>query len=171
VCGFPQGGAQAVQFDATVSTARYRVSPAERPTAAVAFTTIATMDRLRVLIADDERDEVATLAALLNEEGHQVREIYRGDAVPYHVRDFAPHVVLLDIGMPGMNGYAVARALHVEYGDKCPVLIAVTAWDRGAHRMQGRIAGFSKYLTKPYDPAALLRLLGELAARPGAASG
>ena len=114
---------------------------------------------LRVLIADDERDEVATLAALLSEEGHQVREIYRGDAVAHHVRDFAPHVVLLDIGMPGMNGYEVAKGLRDEYGEKCPVLIAVTAWDKGTHRMYGKIAGFKKYITKPYDPTALLALL------------
>ena len=129
------------------------------------------MPHLRVLIADDDRDEVATLAALLYEEGHQVREIYRGDAVAHHVRDFAPHVVLLDIGMPGMNGYAVATALRDEYGDKCPVLIAVTAWDKGKHRMYGRIAGFSKYVTKPYDPAALLKLLGTLTSGPASASG
>jgi len=118
--------------------------------------------RLRVLIVDDERDEVATLAALLNDEGHQVRELYRGDAVAHHVRDFAPHVVLLDIGMPGLNGYDVAKSLRDEYGDKCPVLIAVTAWAKGMHRMQGKIAGFTKYVTKPYDPAALLALLPTL---------
>jgi len=117
---------------------------------------------LRVLIADDERDEVATLAALLSDEGHQVREIYRGDAVVDHVRDFAPHVVLLDIGMPGMNGYVVAKRLREEYGDKCPLLIAVTGWNKGTHRMYGKIAGFTKYLTKPYDPAALLALLPAL---------
>jgi DNA-binding response OmpR family regulator len=118
---------------------------------------------LRVLIADDERDEVATLAALLRDDGHEVRELYRGDAVVYHVRDFAPHVVLLDIGMPGLNGYDVATGLRDVFGDQCPVLIAVTAWAKGRHRMHGRIAGFAKYVTKPYDPAALLALLGSLA--------
>ena len=123
----------------------------------------ASSQRLRVLIADDERDEVATLAALLMEEGHQVREVYRGDAVPDQVRDFSPHVVLLDIGMPGMNGYVIAKLLHEEYGEHCPVLIAVTAWNKGTHRMYGKIAGFTKYVTKPYDPAALLALLPLLA--------
>jgi DNA-binding response OmpR family regulator len=115
--------------------------------------------RLRVLIADDERDEVATLTALMMDEGHQVREVYRGDAVLDQVRDFSPHVVLLDIGMPGMNGYVIAKRLHEEYGEHCPVLIAVTAWNKGTHRMYGKIAGFKKYITKPYDPAALLALL------------
>src|SRR5690242_3904464 len=118
-----------------------------------------TPTHLRVLIADDERDEVATLAALLMDEGHQVREAYRGDVVIDDVRDFAPHVVLLDIGMPGMNGYVIAKRLHEEYGERCPVLIAVTAWNKGTHRMYGKISGFKKYITKPYDPAALLALL------------
>jgi DNA-binding response OmpR family regulator len=119
----------------------------------------AAPQRLRVLIADDERDEVATLAALLMDEGHQVREVYRGDAVLDQVRDFSPHIVLLDIGMPGMNGYVIAKHLHEEYNEHCPVLIAVTAWNKGTHRMYGKIAGFKKYITKPYDPAALLALL------------
>lgn len=122
-----------------------------------------SLQRLRVLVADDERDAVATLAALLSDEGHQVRELYRGDAVVEHVRDFAPHVVLLDIGMPGMNGYVIAKRLREEYGERCPVLIAVTAWDKATHRMYGKIAGFTKYITKPYDPAALLALLPLLA--------
>lgn len=117
--------------------------------------------RLRVLIVDDERDEVATLAMLLTDEGHQVREVYRGDVVADQVRDFDPHVVLLDIGMPGMNGYVVAKRLHEEHGDKCPMLIAVTAWNKGTHRMYGKIAGFTKYITKPYDPVALLALLAQ----------
>lgn len=121
--------------------------------------TLVSSHRLRVLIADDERDEVATLAALLMDEGHQVREVYRGDAVAEQVRDFSPHVVLLDIGMPGMNGYVIAKRLHEEYGERCPVLVAVTAWNKGTHRMYGKIAGFKKYITKPYDPAALLALL------------
>ena len=171
MCFFAPTAAAVVQFDAPVSTGLYSVSPAMRPTCGEALPTIARMNRLRVLIADDDRDEVATLSALLNAEGHQVREIYRGDAVPQHVRDFAPHVVLLDIGMPGMNGYAVAAALREEYGDRCPLLVAVTAWDKGSHRVQGRIAGFSKYVTKPYDPAALLALLGRLASGLASASG
>ena len=121
------------------------------------------VQRLRVLIADDERDEVATLSALLNDEGHQVREVLRGDAVVDAVRDFAPHVALIDIGMPGMNGYIIAKRLREEYGERCPVLVAVTAWNKGSHRMYGKIAGFTKYITKPYDPAALLALLPLLA--------
>lgn len=118
--------------------------------------------RLRVLIADDERDEVATLAILLTQEGHQVREVCEGDAVLANVRDFAPHVVLLDIGMPRMSGFQIARELQSEYAERCPVLIAVTAWDAPTDKMRGRISGFAKYITKPYDPNALLALLATL---------
>ena len=134
-----------------------------RQMTAAAHSSPASSQRLRVLIADDERDEVVTLAALLMDEGHQVREVYSGDAVLDQVRDFSPHVALLDIGMPGMNGYVIAKRLHEEYGERCPVLIAVTAWSKGTHRMYGKIAGFTKYITKPYDPAALLALLPLLA--------
>ena len=118
--------------------------------------------RLRVLIADDERDEVTTLAILLTQEGHQVREVYDGDAVLAHARDFAPHVVLMDIGMPGMSGFQVARQLQAEYGEHCPVMIAVTAWSQGSDKVRGKISGFRKYITKPYDPNALLQLLATL---------
>jgi len=122
--------------------------------------------RLRVLIADDERDEVTTLAILLTQEGHQVREVYDGDAVLAHARDFAPHVVLMDIGMPGMSGFQVARTLQAEYGERCPVMIAVTAWNTGADKVRGKISGFAKYITKPYDPVALLALLAALPPSP-----
>ncbi len=125
----------------------------------------ASSRRLRVLIADDERDAVAMLAILLTQEGHQVREVYDGDSVIGNARDFAPHVVLLDIGMPGMSGFQVARILQAEYGEHCPVLIAVTAWNEGMHKVRGKVAGFRKYVTKPYDPSALLAFLAALPTR------
>lgn len=114
---------------------------------------------LRVLIADDERDAVAMLAWLLQQEGYAVREVYRGDAVLNKAREFAPDVVLLDIGMPGMTGYEVARKLKAEYGSRCPVLIAVTGWDKGADRALGQIVGFTHYVVKPYDPNDIVSLL------------
>jgi DNA-binding response OmpR family regulator len=117
------------------------------------------MRRLRILIADDDRDAAAMLAVLLVEEGYEVREVYRGDAVMRFVREFDPDVVLLDIGMPGMSGYEVARTLKEERGSSAPLLIAVTGWSKGADRVLGRIVGFDHYVTKPYDPGMLLGLL------------
>ena len=66
--------------------------------------------KLRILVADDERDQVATLAALLIDEGHEVREVYRGSEVTRMTREFDPDVALIDIGMPGMTGYDVLVA-------------------------------------------------------------
>src|SRR5205807_1867872 len=72
--------------------------------------------KLRILVADDERDQVMTLAAILQDEGHEVREVYRGTEVLRMVRDFDPDIALIDIGMPGMSGYEVARELRQEFG-------------------------------------------------------
>lgn len=118
---------------------------------------------LRVIVADDERDSVAMLGWLLRQKGYQVREVYRGDAVLDHVREFSPDAILLDIGMPGMTGLDVARKLKATYGEACPLLIAVTGWDKGADRVLGEIAGFNHYVTKPYDPNQIISLLKRLA--------
>jgi CheY-like chemotaxis protein len=100
---------------------------------------------LRVLIADDERDQVATLAAILNDEGHDVREVY------------------VDIGMPGMSGYDVAREVREHYGTLRPLLIAVTGWKKPSDRILAQLAGFDHHLPKPFESHQLLQLLEPLA--------
>lgn len=125
---------------------------------------------LRILIADDDRDATATLALLFAEYGHQVREVYRGDAVLRQLRDFSPDVVLLDIGMPGMSGYEVAREIKTLFADDAPILIAITGFDKGADKILARIIGFDEYVTKPYDPQMLLPMAAALALREGATS-
>jgi len=115
--------------------------------------------RLRVLVADDERDQVATLAMLLADEGHEVREVYRGSEVLRMVRDFDPDVALIDIGMPGMTGYDVAREIRQIFGEHRPKLIAITGWKQSADRLLARLAGFDHHVPKPYDPTALLALI------------
>jgi len=122
----------------------------------------ATARPLRVLVADDDRDGVAMLAWVLTQEGFSVREVYRGDAVLGRVREFSPDAIVLDIGMPGMTGYDVARELKARYGDGCPLLIAVTGWAKDTDKVQGQMVGFEHYLTKPYDPNDLVSLLKTL---------
>ena len=122
---------------------------------------------LRIVVADDDRDAVLTLATVLRQEGHDVREVYRGDSVLDLVRDFDADAVLLDIGMPGMTGYDVARRLRERLGSDCPLLIAVTAWKKGADRILGQIAGFDHYLTKPYSMDELLDILAAHASSHG----
>src|SRR3982751_2245785 len=117
---------------------------------------------LRILIADDERDQVATLALLLLDEGHEVREVYRGSEVLRMVRDFDPDVALIDIGMPGMTGYDVAREIRQVYGEGRPLLVAVTGWKQSSDRILARLAGFDHHLAKPFEPQALLSLIEPL---------
>jgi CheY-like chemotaxis protein len=118
---------------------------------------------LRVLVADDERDQVTTLALLLQDEGHEVREVYRGSQVLRMVRDFDPDVALIDIGMPGMTGYDVAREVRQVYGKGRPLLIAVTGWKQSSDKILAQLAGFDHHLAKPFDPLALIELIRPLA--------
>ena len=119
--------------------------------------------KLRILVADDERDQVATLAAILQDEGHEVRECYRGAEVMRMVREFDPDVALVDIGMPGMTGYDVARELRQIYGNERPLLIAVTGWKQSSDKILARLAGFDHHLAKPFETTALLELIEPLA--------
>jgi CheY-like chemotaxis protein len=125
--------------------------------------------RLRVLVADDERDQVMTLALLLLDEGHEVREVYRGSEVLRMVRDFDPDVALIDIGMPGMTGYDVAREIRQVFGVGRPLLIAVTGWKQSSDRILARLAGFDHHLPKPFDTSKLLELIEPLASGGDAA--
>jgi CheY-like chemotaxis protein len=119
----------------------------------------------RILVADDDKDTVLSLIALLREEGYEVRGVHRGSEVLQAVFNFAPDVVLLDIGMPQMSGYDVARTLRERYGSARPALIAVTGRAGEADRRHAQAAGFEHHVAKPYEPRALLRLIGELSAR------
>jgi len=123
--------------------------------------------RLRVLIAEDDRDTAASLAALVQDEGHETHCVHRGREVVGAARDFAADVVLLDIGMPGMDGYDIARVFRKLYGSAAPTLIAVTAWNKSADKLMAKHAGFDHHVGKPYDPKALLDLLAGIATRPG----
>lgn len=118
---------------------------------------------LRLVVADDDRDAVLTLSTVLQDEGHQVLEVYRGDAVVQLVRRYRPDAVLLDIGMPGLTGFEIARQLRDEFGRECPLLIAITAWAQSSARELGRMVGFNHYLVKPFAAEELLTLLEPLA--------
>lgn len=119
----------------------------------------------RVLIVDDSVDSAESLAMLLMLDGHKTTCAHDGcAAVEVATGPFAPEVVLLDIGLPGMNGYEVARALRARRGESL-TLIALTGWGQQDDRARSREAGFNAHLVKPVDYDAL-RLL--LANEPGA---
>lgn len=126
---------------------------------------------LSILVVDDDRDTVATLAAVLADEGHIVHTVNQALLVMEAVRRFQPEVCILDIEMPGKSGYGVAREIVEEFGKRRPLLIAISGkWKSQTDRMLAEVVGFDRFLTKPADPAALLALLQELAPSPGKAA-
>jgi CheY-like chemotaxis protein len=133
-----------------------RASPAQDPAAA------AQAAPLRLLIADDDRDGARILGTLLKLEGYDVRTVHGGQEALDAARQFKPDVVLLDIGMPKVTGYDVARRLRQRFGRDCPVLIAVTAWKQPSDRILADLAGFDHHVAKPYDPVELVRLLARV---------
>jgi CheY-like chemotaxis protein len=115
----------------------------------------------RVLIVDDNVDMVQGLAQLLRAAGHEVATAHDGDAALAVARSFRPDVVLLDLGLPGRDGYEVARALRQD--DRCQGarLIAVSGYGQDQDRRRSSVAGFEHHLVKPVDVETLLGLLAQ----------
>ena len=122
----------------------------------------AALSSRRVLVVDDNEDAAESLAVLLRMQGQDVQVASNGPAALELAEAFRPQVVFLDIGMPGMDGYEVARRLRAlpQLGDV--VLIAQTGWGQEDDRRLSREAGFDEHLVKPTDPAALRSLLEAL---------
>ena len=121
---------------------------------------------LRVLIADDDRDNATMLATVLAAEGHEVVSALRGDEALELSRHFRPDVLITDVNMPGVSGYALARELRQRHGNLCPLLIGMSGvWTQTSDRLLGEAAGFDHYLIKPYDVKQLLGLLAALQAQ------
>jgi two-component system CheB/CheR fusion protein len=112
------------------------------------------------VVADDDPDAVWTLSTVLEGEGHQVEGVHKGSDVLRAMREFRPDAVVLDIKMPGMSGYDVARVIHSQYGSRRPLLIGISGhYKLGADRVLAEIVGFDHFFAKPCDPSALLALL------------
>jgi CheY-like chemotaxis protein/two-component sensor histidine kinase len=116
-------------------------------------------NRRRVLVVDDNRDAADSLTMLLRSKGHDVRVAYDGPAALAAAGAFGPDLVLLDLGMPGMDGYEVARRLRGMPAFAGRVIAALTGWGQEADRRRTREAGFDHHLVKPVDPAELETLL------------
>jgi CheY-like chemotaxis protein len=118
---------------------------------------------LTVLVVDDNRDSAEMMQVLLGMLGHTVEVAHTGRAAIDTAASLQPHVILLDIGLPDMTGYDVAREIRAArpHGVR---LIALTGWGQEEARQQAREAGFDHHLTKPADPAVLEKLLSEAAA-------
>jgi signal transduction histidine kinase len=113
----------------------------------------------RVLVVDDNADAAESTAAFLRLEGHEVKTVADGNEALSSVRVFAPHVVVLDIGLPGIDGYAVARRLREQGDTSHTLLIALTGYGAREDREKALDAGFDYHFVKPTDPRQIQRAI------------
>lgn len=116
----------------------------------------------RILIVDDNRDSVTTLTMLLRRLGHQTRAAFDGEEAIAAAREFQPQVVLLDIGLPKLNGYEVCRWIRAQNQTETVTIIAQTGWGQEETRQKTSEAGFDYHMVKPVDPNALRKILDKL---------
>jgi signal transduction histidine kinase len=140
------------------------LSPTARttPTQEQSAATSRALSKRRILIVDDNRDGAESLAMLLNFMGSDVRVALSGPAALEIMTSYKPNVVLLDIGMPGMDGYEVANQVRQHPQLKDVTLIALTGWSQEEDRRRCRKAGFDHHMIKPVDFDALQALLVSL---------
>ncbi|MGQ0594541.1 MAG: chemotaxis protein CheB [Gammaproteobacteria bacterium] len=123
----------------------------------------------RILVVDDNRDSAESLTMLLNLAGHETRIAYDGLEAVEAAATFRPDVILLDIGLPILNGFEAARKIREQWGQDM-VLVALTGWGQEEDRRRSEEAGFNAHMVKPVDYAALTKLLAEFAGREGVRS-
>jgi signal transduction histidine kinase len=159
--GLGQGSRFHVSLPLSAAAAQDAQQPGPAPAAA------ATQE-LRVLLADDNADGAEALAALLEMMGHSVRVVGDGEAAVRACGEWDPQVLLLDIGMPKLNGYEACRRIRTLPGGTARTLIAVTGWGQPQDQRRSREAGFDRHLVKPIDLDALSSVLSSFTGRPGA---
>lgn len=116
----------------------------------------------RILIVDDNLEGAEILSIMLEHFGHDVRITARGEKALEIVDAFRPHLVLLDLDMPRLNGFETCRLLREKPGGGDMVIAALTGWERDEDRERTREAGFDMHLTRPLDPDTMRRILEEL---------
>ncbi|HTU67617.1 MAG TPA: ATP-binding protein [Steroidobacteraceae bacterium] len=139
--------------------------PAELPAAApAADSTSARLANQRIVIVDDNHDAADSMSMLIEFAGGETKVAYSAPMAFELIESFRPGVVLLDIGMPGMDGYEACRRLRAKYGDALGI-IAVSGWGQQSDKDFALRVGFDAHLTKPADPEALTSTIARLATR------
>jgi CheY-like chemotaxis protein len=115
----------------------------------------------RVLLVDDDADSNDMLGKVLEIAGHEVTKAADGLTAVGRIRDEAPDVVVCDIGLPGLDGFAVAEAVRAHENGPRPMLIALTGYGQAEDRQRALAAGFDQHLVKPVSPAVLLQLMAK----------
>ena len=113
----------------------------------------------RILVVDDNVDAAETLTTFLDMIGMEARSVHDGNGAVQAALSFAPDLVLLDIGLPGMSGYDVARAMRQQPQLAGVTLVALTGWGAEDDRRRAKDAGFDHHLTKPVDLSVLEDML------------
>jgi CheY-like chemotaxis protein len=161
VAAYSEGPGQGSEFVVRLP-APIGLNGGRRPTAKEPDRLNHASSRHRVLVVDDNVDAAVSLGMLLKLAGQEVRVAYDGPAALRQAIDFHPQLVLLDIGMPGMDGYEVCRRLRRESSLEGTCLVALTGWGQDEDRRRSHEAGFDHHIVKPVEPGTLQRLLDDL---------
>lgn len=146
-------------------TVPVRGTPHVHAAAEPAATPAADASAARVMVVDDNRDAAEGLALLLGLLGAESRVAHDGAAALAVLQQWLPQLLLLDIGMPGMDGYEVARRIRADRRYDALTLVALTGWGQEEDRRRARAAGFDDHLVKPAAPDLLQALLAAARAR------
>jgi CheY-like chemotaxis protein len=115
--------------------------------------------RLKVLVVEDNLDTVHSLVRLLEQDGHEAQFAINGYVAVAIAKHLRPDVILLDLGLPGLDGFEVCSRIKAEPALKDVRVIAITAYAQEADRARSRAVGCEMHIVKPYDPKALLRVI------------
>lgn len=118
--------------------------------------------RFKILVVDDNHDSALSLAMMLSIMGHDTRTAHDGESALSTAETFLPDVVLLDIGLPKLNGYEVAQRIRGNAWGAAMYLIAITGWGQDEDRQRSSEVGLNLHMVKPVEPAALEKLLANL---------
>jgi CheY-like chemotaxis protein len=121
-----------------------------------------TAHRFKILVVDDNHDSALSMAMMLSIMGHDTRTAHDGESAVATAESFLPDVILLDIGLPKLNGYEVAQRIRENAWGTSMYLIAVTGWGQDEDRQRSSEVGLNQHMVKPVEPAALEKLLAEL---------
>lgn len=114
------------------------------------------------MVVDDDMDSAQALALLIGTEGHEVQMAHDGRRALELADAFKPELILLDISMPGLNGYEIARCLQQRQWAHCLSLVAVSGWGEPEDKQRAVAAGFSCYLVKPVNSAEVMAVINGL---------
>jgi two-component system OmpR family response regulator len=121
-------------------------------------------NQIRILIVDDQVDAAEALAQMLENPQRELRVVHSGPDALAVAAVFDPHLAFIDILLPGINGYDVARAMRKMVGVNRPFLVALTGWERESQHSKSRAAGFDEHLLKPIDWVTAERMLAKVTA-------